>query len=115
MGSIARRLNTLEDRDRAQAAAEVRRAWENLSDEGYLLVLAPFYFGREPTPEETAAEEKFREMVPEPLIARAIGHRPDLAEEELSRRMAELLGPVLKRTGVRRRLDGTKGGRAWGA
>ncbi|MEJ7815479.1 MAG: hypothetical protein WKF53_09930 [Rubrobacter sp.] len=96
MGSIGSRLRTLEDHSREQAAAEVRRAWEELTDDRMALVLAPFHFRREPTPEEAAAEEEFREAVPELLIVSAIGYREDLAEEEVSRRLREMIDPVLQ-------------------
>ncbi len=47
MASITRRLQTLEDHSREQAMAEIRRAWDRLSDEEMALVVAPFHFGRE--------------------------------------------------------------------
>ncbi len=96
MGSIESRLRRLEDRSRERAAAVVRRAWEGLTDEEVALILSPLYFGREPAPEEAATEEKFRAAVPETLIARAIGYREGLTEEEVSRRLRELTTPVLR-------------------
>ncbi len=94
MGRIARRLQALEGRDRNHAAAAIRRAWERLSDEDVSLILAPFHFGRDPTLEEAAAAEGFREVVPEALIARAIGYSEKLADDEVSRRLREVLAPV---------------------
>lgn len=107
MGSITRRLQTLEDRSREQAVAEIRQAWESLSDEQMVLVLAPFHFGREPTPEEAAVEEQCREVMPESLIARAIGYSEALSEEEVSRRLKEVTEPILRtrRSGLLRQLQ----------
>ncbi len=96
MGRIETRLRTLEDHARERAAAVVRRAYESLTTPEVALILAPFYFGREPAPEETTAAEEFQKAVPEALIARAIGYREDLAEEEVSRRLGELITPVLR-------------------
>lgn len=97
MGSIGRRLERLEDRDRETAAAEVRRAWDRLSDEEMALVLGPYRHGREPTAEESAAEERFRRAVPEALIARAIGYSEEMADTGVSRRLQELIAPVIER------------------
>ncbi|MDP9476685.1 MAG: hypothetical protein M3R38_13540 [Actinomycetota bacterium] len=94
MGSLTRRLRMLEDRDRERAAADLRRAWERLSDEEVSRILAPFHFGREPTTDEATAAESFREVVPEALIARAIGYSEHMADEEVSRRLREALAPV---------------------
>jgi len=47
--------------------------------------VALFRFGREPTPEERAAQEALHEEVPEELIARAIGLRAEMAEGEIAR------------------------------
>lgn len=96
MGSITRRLRTLEENSREQAAAEIRRAWDRCSDDELALVLAPFHFGRDPTPKEAAAQEAFREAMPEVLVAHAIGYSEDLAEEEVSRRLGEVIDPVLR-------------------
>jgi hypothetical protein len=96
MGSITRRLRQLEERNREQATAEIRRAWDRCSDEELAVILAPFHFGREPMPEEAAAEAEFRAAVPEALIARAIGPPEDLPEEEVSRRLGEVVDPVLR-------------------
>ncbi len=106
MGSVGRRLEALEGHSRAQATAEVRRAWEGLTDGELALILAPFYFGREPTPEEKAAEEKANEMMPEGRIKQAVGYFEEMGEEELSRRMRELVDPVLsrRRDGLRHQL-----------
>jgi hypothetical protein len=112
MGNLGRRLDALEGHSRAQAAAEVRRAWETLTDEEWALILAPFYFGRAPTPQESAAEASFLREVPEALIARAVGYfGEEMAEEELDRRVDELLDPVLshRRTGVRHQLARMEG------
>ena len=96
MGSITRRVETLEDRSREQAAAEIHRAWEGLSDKEIALVVAPLQFSREPTPQESAAKEVGREVMPEPLIARAIGYSESLPQVEVSRRLRELVDPVLR-------------------
>jgi hypothetical protein len=112
VGSITRRLQTLEESSREQATAEVRRAWDRTPDKEVALILAPFHFGRDPTPEEAAAQEQAREVMPEALIARAIGYSEDLAEEEVSRRLGEMMDPVLqtRRGRLLRRLQEREGG-----
>ena len=94
---MSRRVELLEDASRESAAAEIRRAWMGLADEEMALLLAPYFHGREPTPEELEAHERGREVWPERLIARAIGHRGGMPDEEVGRRMGELLEPVLRR------------------
>lgn len=107
MGNITRRLQTLEDHSREQAVAQIHRAWDRLSDEEVALILAPFHFGWEPTPEEAIAEEESRRTIPESLIARAIGYSEEMAKEEVSRRLKELTDPVLRtrRQGLLRQLQ----------
>lgn len=100
MGSIGRRLQGLEEIDRERATAEIRRVWGCLSDEDWALILAPYHFRRDPTPEESAAENQARAAMPEALIARAIGYREDLSEEEVSRRLRGVAAPVLARRRV---------------
>lgn len=102
MGSVSRRLQALENQSREQAVAEIRRAWDRLTDAELVLLLAPFHFGREPTLEESAAEAGFREAVPEDLIARAVAYSETLPHEEVSRRLREVTAPVRKRVQARR-------------
>jgi hypothetical protein len=97
VGRITRRLEDLEHRSREQAKVEIRQAWDRLSDEELALILAPFHFGREPTSEEAAARSSFEGGISEALIARAIAYREDLAEEEVSHRLGEVMHPVLER------------------
>lgn len=87
--------------------AEIRGAWDRLLDEEMALVVAPFHFGREPKPEETAMEEEFRQAVPQSLVAWAIGYSEEMAEEEVSRRLKEVTDPVLRtrRQGLLRQLQ----------
>jgi hypothetical protein len=94
---VERRLEDLEEIDRERATAEVRRAWDRLSDEELALVLAPYYFDRDPTPEEGAAEALISATVSEDLIARSIGYRVGLSDEEISRRLREVTDPIMKR------------------
>ena len=114
MGSIGRRLGNLEETSRQNAVAEIRRAWREMSDEEMALVLGPYYFGREPTAEEAQAADGSRAKLPEDLIARAVGYREGMGDEELGRRMGELLEPVVnsRRWAVLRRLRSAgEGGR----
>lgn len=101
MPGLIRRLEHLEDRSREQATTEVLRAWERLTDAEVARILALFRFGREPTPEEQVAHETFREEVPEDLIARAIGLKEGMDEDEIGRRIGELIAPVLERCRAR--------------
>ena len=112
MGSINRRLQTLEENSREQATAEVRRAWDRTPDKEVALILAPFHFGRDPTLEEAAAQEQAQEAMPEALIARAVGYSEDLPEEEVSRRLGEVIDTVLASRRVRllRTLQEREGG-----
>ncbi len=91
------RLRALEERDREQATAEVRRAWERLSDEEMALLLEPFHLSQEPTLTQAAAQAEFRETVPEALIARAIGYTEEMSGDEVGRRVQELLAPAIER------------------
>lgn len=106
MGSMTRRLHALEERERELATAEIRRAWDRLSDEEIVLIAGPLLQEREPTEEESAAEDRARAMMPEQLIARALGYSEALSPEEVSRRIGELLAPVIerRRSGVSHRL-----------
>jgi hypothetical protein len=75
---LSRRLEHPEDRSQEQATAEVRRAWDRMTDSEIAQLVAAYRSGRQPTSEEEAAQEAFREEVPEDLIARAIGLREGL-------------------------------------
>lgn len=97
MGNITRRLKALEEHSRKQAAAEYVRAWERLTDQELALLIAPGHFERKPTSKEAAVEEAFLETMPEFLMAWAIGYSEDLNEEEVSRRLDNLQGPVIER------------------
>ena len=110
---MSRRLELLEDASRESAAAEIRRAWMGLADEEMALLLAPYFHEREPTLEERALEERARGAWPEELIARAIGHREGMPDEEVGRRIRGLLEPVLRRrrAAVYPRVVGMKDGR----
>jgi hypothetical protein len=107
MGSVTRRLQALEDCSREQAAAQIRQAWDRLSDEEMALILAPGHFGREPTPKEARAQKESREAMPQSLIAHAIGYQEEMPGEEVSRRLKEVTDPVLKtrRHGLLRQLQ----------
>jgi hypothetical protein len=98
---LERRLGNLEGIDRQSAAAEIRRAWDRLSDQEIALVLAPYHFEREPTLEEQAAEASFSATVLEALVARSIGYRDGLSDEEVSRRLREVTDPITKRRRAR--------------
>ena len=97
MGSIGRRLQGLEEIDRKRATPEIRQAWNCLSDEECALILAPYHFNRDATPEESAAQSQARVAMPEALIACAIGYREDLSEEEVSRGLRGVSAPLLER------------------
>lgn len=99
---ITRRVRMLENQSREQAVAEIRRAWDRLTDAELVLLLAPYHFGREPTPEEAETEEEFRGVVPNSLIAHAIGYSETLSEEEASRRLREVTAPIHERVQARR-------------
>jgi len=81
MGNMTRRLHALEERERKLATAEVRRAWDRLSDEEIVLIAGPFLGEREPTEEEIAATDRARAMMPEELLARALGYSEALSPE----------------------------------
>ena len=83
--------------DRERATAEIRRAWDRLSDEECALILASYHFKREPTLGERAAESQARATMPDALIARAIGYRESLSAEEVARRLRVVIDPVLER------------------
>ena len=108
-----RRLELLEDASRESAAADVRAAWRALGDEEMAFLVVPHFHGREPRSRERAAEERARGIWPEELIARAVGYRDGMPDEELDRRMGELLEPVLRRrrAAVYPRVVGMKDGR----
>ena len=95
MSGLIRRLEHLEDRSREHATAEGLTAWEGLTDAEVVRIVAHFCFDREPTSEEQAAHETFQEEVSEDLIARAIGLRAETNEDEIDRRIGDLVVPVL--------------------
>jgi hypothetical protein len=96
LAGIGRRLERLEESSRRSAAADVRLAWEAMSDEEIALVLGPHYFRREPTAEEAEAADRFSTRMPDDLIDRAVGYREGMEDEEIERRMCDLVDPVLE-------------------
>jgi hypothetical protein len=82
----------LEDLSRESAVAELRRAWASFTDQEVALMMVPYANGiREPTPEESEVEERARAAMPEELIARAIGLKDGAGDEEVDRRISNLV------------------------
>jgi hypothetical protein len=93
VGSVARRLEALEERRRAEAVAEVTRILEELTDREIALIITWMEVtqdGREPTAEEVAAWHKGQETGVEEIIAAAIGLEESMDEEEVSCRISAL-------------------------
>jgi len=119
VGSVARRLEALEERRRAEAVAEVAAGLGRLTDEEIALSVTGTEAksdGREPTDEEIAAGRKALEIGAEELIAAAIGFKEGMGEEEVGRRvsaMARELAPLLaaRGRGIHRHLEGIRGGK----
>lgn len=114
MGSLETRLARLEDRSRERAATQIACAWAQLTDEEVALLLAPYADGtREPTPEEREVGERLRVLAPEELIHTAIGFEDDMEDDEVNRRISDLVGrlEIFERgAGIRRHLQSSKGG-----
>jgi hypothetical protein len=108
LGSLETRLARLEDLSREHAAAQITRAWAQLTDKEIALMLAPYADGaREPTPEEREVEERMRAATPEELIHKAIGFEEGMEQEEVNRRISKLvdrLGIFERGAGIRRHL-----------
>ena len=117
MGNLGIRLARLEDRSRERAVEELRRAWRALTDKEVALLLAPYVDGiREPMPEERQIDEKLRALVPEELIALAIGLEGGMEQGEVGHRISDLVGRlgIFERgAGIRchMRARGARGGR----
>jgi hypothetical protein len=116
MGSLATRVSALEDRSRERATEQVREAWYQLTDREMALIVAPFRYGRQPTPREVVAWEAFSEELPEDLIARAVGLEAQTDKAERRRRMTRLVAPILERRStpeLLRELERLEGGEPW--
>jgi hypothetical protein len=115
VGSLETRLARLEARSRERAAAQIARAWVQLTDEEVALLLAPYADGvRQPTLEERQIDERLRALVPEELIHKAIGFENGMEDEEVSHRISDLVGRlgIFERgSGIRRHLQATREGR----
>ncbi len=120
MARVARRLEALEERRRAEAVAELAAIYERLTDEEFaLLFTGPEAKGdgREPTDEEIAAGYKVEKMGAEEVVASAIGFREGMSEEEIGRRVsatARELAPLLasRGQGIHRHLEAIRSGKA---
>lgn len=115
MGSIGSRVTRLEERHRERAVEDLRRAWDTLSDEEVALLYDPYTdaqespdgrlrFACEATPAQRMTQEKMRFIVPEELIARAIGLAEEMDSKEVDRRMKALVG----RLGIFERGEGVR-------
>jgi hypothetical protein len=114
MAGVGKRLSWLEELSHERATARLREAWASLSDREVALMMAPYVDGiREPTPQEREVEEKARAAIPEGLIAMAIGLKNGMEEEEVNRRISNLvqtLGIFERGKGVRRHMQPTREG-----
>jgi hypothetical protein len=110
LGGVSRRLERLEADCRDRAAAELRRAWANLTDEEVAELLFPYADwvpNSVPNTEERVLEKKVRAAMPAELIATAIGLKNGMEDEEVDRRIAELvrcLGIFERGEGIRRHM-----------
>jgi hypothetical protein len=95
LGRISNRLARLEAFVRERAVAELRRAWASLSDEELAIFLAPYAkwikSGGESGPEWERVRDKLQAVVPDDLIARAVGLEDGMRQEEIDRRIDELV------------------------
>jgi hypothetical protein len=93
VGSVTGRLERLEEASRDRAVDELRRAWASFTDEEVAELLAPYADwvpNSEPNPEERELEKRARAAMPEELIARAIGLKNGMEDEEVDRRIRSL-------------------------
>ena len=93
-GSVGRRLMRLEEASQERAAAQVRRAWADLTDEEVAELLSPYADwspNSEPNPQERELEKRARTAMPEGLISRAIGRTERMGQEEVNRRLSDLV------------------------
>jgi hypothetical protein len=110
LGGASRRLERLEADYRDRAAAELRRAWANLTDEEVAELLFPYADwvpNSVPNTEERVLEKKVRAAMPAELIATAIGLKNGMEDEQVDRRIAELvrcLGIFERGQGIRRHM-----------
>ena len=119
MGGVSRRLGRLEEDSRDRATAELRRAWASLTDEEVAELLSPYADltpDIEPSPEGRELEEKMRAAMPEELISRAIGRTEHMSQEEVDRRLSNLVrsfGISERRDNIRRHMlaSGEEGAR----
>jgi hypothetical protein len=107
MGSIETRLTRLEDISQERAVAELCRIWGGMTEEEIAVFLVPYAEwvpDSEPTPKENEVSEKTQAAMPEELVARAIGFTEGMEDEEIDRRIANLvrrLGIFERGLGVR--------------
>ena len=107
MGSASRRLERLEEASQDRARAEVRRAWASLTDEEVAELLSPYADWTpniEPSPEGRELEKRMRAAMPDELISRAIGQTEHMSEEEVDRRLSDLV----RSFGISERGDGIR-------
>ena len=124
MGGVRKRLGRLEEHSRRRAVIKLRRAWADLTNKELTLLLGPYTGAsrlpdgricgiREPTPEESEADERFRALATEELIAAAIGLTEQMEPEEVDRRISALnreLGIFERGEGIRRQMQGPQRG-----
>lgn len=107
MGGVSRRLDRLEEDSRDRAMAKLRRAWASLTDEEVAELLSPYADwvpNSEANPEERELEKRMRAAIPEELISRAIGRTEHMSQEEVDRRLSDLV----RSFGISERGDGIR-------
>jgi hypothetical protein len=114
LGGVSRRVAKLEEVSQDRAAAELRRAWANLTDWEVATVLAPYaewVKTGEQTEEEKEVWEMARAAMPSELIAQAIVLTDCMNSEEIDRRIGQLvqtLGILERGDGIRRHMQSTR-------
>jgi hypothetical protein len=114
---VSRRLERLEEASQDWARAELRRAWNGLTDEEVAELLSPYADwtpNSVPIPKERELEKRMRAAMPEELIARAIGRTERMDQEEEDRRIATLvrsLGIFERGDDIGRRMLASEGDR----
>ncbi len=94
MVSVNNRLTRLEQDAKDLAAVELRRKWASLTDKEVAELLAPYADWspiNDTKPQEREIEKKLRALMPEELIATALGLKDGMADEEVNRRLRSLL------------------------
>ncbi|MGH3144783.1 MAG: hypothetical protein ACRDTR_03180 [Rubrobacter sp.] len=108
-GSLGRRMEVLEARSRAQAAARVKEAWDALTDREVALnvVLLRGVVSLTPAQEREAkaAQARLRASITDGLLDLAIAPHEARTEEALNARVRELVEGAVLAGGRRARLS----------